>query len=292
MPLFETKSQSVSNWAAVARAGNAQPAPAASASGLATLLQQGAAERQSRSELSLFDVEFFNFSADTFRFINVTEGNLHTGLRHRTFSVGKLLYSFGATREEFVFADPVNDVQYIKKGIINRLRPVTEAEVWQMLSAAGVFDFGNKTTYRPLSERYDFIMKEGIGGGQLDFAGMTSGHMKLIGKQVWDFVNERDITPILFLIEGVAHNWSNCGNFLFGAAGEALGIKLDELLLGAHYNSIANAEDNDYPAQLDSTDDQFSIRCGYEYADKHRYQSRINRKWGLPRKSLSHGAKP
>lgn len=264
----------------MAHAGNAQPAPAAAASGLATLLQQGAAERQSHSELGLFDVEFINFSADTYRFINITEGDLRTGLRHRTSSVGKLLYPFGATREEFVFADPVSDMLLIRKKIINRLRPVQEAEIHNVLSMAGVFDFENKAAHLSLSQRYDFIMREGEGGGRLDFSG---GLLKLIAEQVKDYVKKLDLTPFLFYVEGVAHNWYNFGNFLFGAAGAALGLTLSELLAGAHYNSLINSDANGYPAQLDSTDDQFSIKCGHQYADKHRYVNHVNRKWSLPR---------
>lgn len=280
MALFDSKAQSVSSWAAVAHAGNANPVAAEPGSGLASWVQQGAVERQQQSELGWFDVEFVNFSSDNYRFISVTEGDLRTGLRHQTRHVGKLLYSFGATYQEFVFADPINDVRQIKRGIVRWLRPVSEAEILKLLTYAGVFDYSAKTAHNGLLDRYTFIKREGQGDGCLDFS-MT--YLNLIATMKKNYITNEDITPFLFFVEGSAHNWFNFGNFLFGAAGAALGFSKAELRLGAHYNSVVNTDKNGYDPQLDSDDDQFSISEGFAYATRRNYASRIQRQWGQHR---------
>jgi hypothetical protein len=80
---------------------------------------------------------------------------------------------------------------------------------------------------------------------------------------------------MLFLIDGIAHNHMNFGNFLFGAAGKALGLTLLELQMGAHYNSLANPEKNNYKRQFDSSDDQFSIEKGVQHANNHNYKKKF-----------------
>ncbi|WP_046245443.1 polymorphic toxin type 44 domain-containing protein [Hymenobacter terrenus] len=282
MPLFASKPQSVSAWAAVVHAGNLDLIPAEPAGSLAPVLVQGANEQRAQKITGWFDVEFINFSADTWQFINITEGDLRTALRHRTYEVGKLLYTFGAVKEEFRFADPVDDIEKIKRGIIRSLRPVTEAEILKMLTHAGVFDYNNKTAHTPLLDRWTFIKKEGQGGGRLDFS--MSG-LKMIAKMTIDYTTGEELTPFLFYLEGVAHNWFNFGNFLFGAAGAALGFTKAELLNGAEYNSLVNYDKNGYDPQFDSADDQFSITLGFEYATKRNYASRVVRRWGVPRRN-------
>ena len=281
MALFESKSQSVSAWASVVHTGHLDPLPAEPTSGLAAVLLQGAAEQRAQNLNGWFDVEYINFSADTMKFINITEGDIRTGLRHQTHAVGKLLYTFGATKEEFIFADPVEDIVKIKKGIIQKLRPVTEPEIHMMLKGAGVFDYQKKTAHTPLANRWDFIKAEGIGGGRLDFSltGITKIAQRLLDK------DGRDISPLIFYVEGVAHNWFNFGNFLFGAAGATLGFTRVELLGGAQYNSLFGGEDNNgYPSQMDSPDDQLSIGLGFEYATARNYAAWVVRPWGAPRK--------
>jgi len=81
----------------------------------------------------------------------------------------------------------------------------------------------------------------------------------------------------LFLVDGVAHNHFNFGNFLFGAAGKALGLTSFELRMGAQYNSLFNSGTNGYKPQLDSHDDQFSIRMGVRYANKYNYKDLMYR---------------
>ncbi len=94
-----------------------------------------------------------------------------------------------------------------------------------------------------------------------------------------------------FYLEGVAHNYFNFGNFLYGAAGAALGLKIAELTAGAHVNSLVHSDTNGYDPQLDSKDDQFSIILGYEHAKKRHYDQRTTRwvqpKMGLPRITIA-----
>ena len=65
----------------------------------------------------------------------------------------------------------------------------------------------------------------------------------------------------------------NFGNFLFGAAGKALGLTSFELRMGAHWNSLSNPSSNGYRRQFDSRDDQFSIRMGVRHANQHGYKN-------------------
>jgi len=66
--------------------------------------------------------------------------------------------------------------------------------------------------------------------------------------------------------DGYAYNTFNFGNFLWGATGRANGYPLDTLQVGAHFNSLVNPRTNGYLPQLDSNDDQFSIKRGHDYA--------------------------
>lgn len=83
-------------------------------------------------------------------------------------------------------------------------------------------------------------------------------------------------SPMIFLVDGVAHNHMNFGNFLTGAAGGAMGFTFFEMSIGAHKNSLENPQTNGYDSQLDSRDDQYSIRQGVYHALNHRY---VNKEW-------------
>jgi len=173
---------------------------------------------------------------------------------------GRIINSDGNVTQSFKFADPRNDVKDLKDGKINRVQFVQESEIISMLSKGGVFTKENKTYNNDLSDRYNYIKEEGLGGGKLDFS--VTG----IPYQY------EDVSQSLFLVDGVAHNHFNFGNFLFGAAGKALGLSLFELQMGAHYNSLSNPDKNGYNRQLDSPDDQFSIRMGVKHANKNNYK--------------------
>ncbi len=76
-----------------------------------------------------------------------------------------------------------------------------KSEVISMLSKGGVFTKENKTYNNDLSDRYSYIKEEGLGGGKLDFS-LTG-----IPYQC------EDVSQSLFLVDGLAHNYFNFGNF-------------------------------------------------------------------------------
>ena len=283
MPIFASKSQSVSAWASVVHLGSPEPLAAAPTGSLAPVLLQGAAEQRSQKINGWFDVEFVNFSADTWQFINITEGDIQTGLRQQTHEVGKLLNTFGSTREEFIFADPVNDIKVLKLGHIRSLRPVQEQEIVWLLSESGVFDARNKAPASIRDGRYNYAKREGRSQHLLDFS--TTQLVKIVSANLYAQY-ESKVVPFLFYLNGIAYNYYNFGNFLFGAAGAALGLRLGELLAGAHYNSLtAGKNSNGYPCQLDSSDDQFCIRMGFEHASQRNY-AQCSHRWAMPQSAF------
>ena len=168
----------------------------------------------------------------------------------------------------FKFADPKNDVKDLKNGTLQKIQFVEEKDVVSMLSKAGVFDEKNKTANNTLLDRYSYVLHEGKGGHKMDFS------YNAIPDQ-YEGVSTDPLdapSPVLFLIDGVAHNHMNFGNFLFGAGGKALGLTSFELRMGAQFNSIFNPGSNNYKPQFDSNDDQFSIRMGVRHARQHHYK--------------------
>ena len=209
------------------------------------------------------------------KFINFDENGNYTGTTKNNWwhnlwngSKGRVVNSDGSTKQKFRFADPKNDVADIQSGKINKLEFVTEKQVRTLVRWSGAFDSKNKASNRSLSERYDYIKKEGIGGGKMDFAYTQVPKM---------FPNAKPSNPTtntsntIFLVEGLAHNQNNFGNFLFGASGRAMQFTETELSLGAHYNSVMNPSTNGYSSQLDSSDDQLSISSGVLFSDKYNY---------------------
>ena len=168
----------------------------------------------------------------------------------------------------FKFADPKNDVKDLKNGTLQKIQFVEEKDVVSMLSKAGVFDEKNKTANNTLLDRYSYVLHEGKGGHKMDFS------YNAIPDQ-YEGVSTDPLdapSPVLFLIDGVAHNHMNFGNFLFEAGGKALGLTSFELRMGAQFNSIFNPGSNNYKPQFDSNDDQFSIRMGVRHARQHHYK--------------------
>ena len=162
----------------------------------------------------------------------------------------------------FNFADPVNDPIAIERKEITRLQIVKEDDIRAMLSNAGVFDDENR------ENRVAYALANGH--KELDFAMKPNRGL--------GFVYGKKTYKSIYLVDGVAHNPANFGNFLYGAACEALGFSLFITKLGAHYNSrFGDAEKNGYSHQWDSQDDQFSIKCGYRHAQGRGYHN-INHK--------------
>ncbi len=78
----------------------------------------------------------------------------------------------------------------------------------------------------------------------------------------------------LFLPEGdyTAHNFMNFGNYLWGMTGYVVGFNYAILQVGAHTNSLLSPRRNNYEPQLDSQDDQLSIKKGIFYSSNKNYR--------------------
>jgi RHS repeat-associated protein len=177
---------------------------------------------------------------------------------------GAIVGANGEFTSTFRFADAQHDVADIENGTIDRLVFVTEGEITKMLGDAGAF---KKMTF---VEAIDYLKKEGVGGKKFDFSYSAIPSM-YPGASVNPLAKP---SSMLFLVDGVAHNHMNFGNFLFGAGGTALGVSVSALQLGAHYNSLKNSTLNGYPSQFDSSDDQFSIYWGSMHARREKYHER------------------
>ncbi len=173
---------------------------------------------------------------------------------------GRIVDGDGNVVQSFKFADPENDVADLKNGKITKIHFVQENEIKKMLSKAGAFNEENKVSNIALSNRYDYILRESPKNGKFDFAITGIPHQY------------SDCNQSLFLVDGVAHNQFNFGNFMWGAAGKALGLTMLELRSGAHYRALTQNGADGYPSQFDSSDDQFSIRMGVRYARQHNYK--------------------
>ena len=194
-------------------------------------------------------------------------GTSHDNWWHNTFvgQKGRVLDSNGDVANEFYFADPIHDVAGLKSGELTKLQIVNESDILTMLNKAGAFDDSKNTHNVALLVRYKYILKEGKGLGNLDFAESATGMGSIYGLDTYNS---------LYMVGNVAYNPRNFGNFLFGAAGVSLGYLPLELLLGAHYNSLVNFSTNGgYKPQLDSKDDQISIILGIIHAYLNQYPS-------------------
>jgi RHS repeat-associated protein len=214
--------------------------------------------------------KFVNFDVQG-NYVGTTKDNWF----HNLFmgSKGRILDAQGDVTCKFSFADPKNDVAQIESGIINKLVVVKEEEEIQlMMVSSRAINKKNRTENKPIIERYDYIMKEGTGGGKLDFS------YSQIPSVFPGASPDPNNTPssLIFLTGDVAHNQMNFGNFLFGAAGYSLGLSIPELLTGAHYNSLNlnRSGKNGYNPQFDSLDDQYSILLGVGHARENNYRDK------------------
>ena len=190
---------------------------------------------------------------------------------HNTFfgHSGRIVDSDGDVLKKFYFSDPKHDFEDIKNNVINKIQFVQESEINKMLSKAGAFDEDNKVFSS--QGRYSYIQKEGKGGGKFDFS-YTGIPFQYPEASRYPLDNP---SHIMFLVDNVAYNHMNFGNYLYGAAGKALGLTLNELKIGAHYNSLFNSQSNKYKPQFDSRDDQKCIEMGVRYAKRHGYQNKF-----------------
>jgi RHS repeat-associated protein len=209
--------------------------------------------------------EFINFDKDG-NYLNSTKDNWWHNLWHG--HKGRILDDKGKAIQKFSFADTKNDVADIKAGIIKKIEFVKEEDISKMMAKAGVFNPDNKI--ESSGDRYSYIKKEGKGGGKFDFS--YTGIPQMYPGASKDPLNSP--SSMIFLVDDVAHNHMNFGNFLYGAAGSGLGLSLPELLAGAHFNSVRNSSTNGYKRQLDSMDDQYSIMKGFDYGYDNYYKER------------------
>jgi hypothetical protein len=159
----------------------------------------------------------------------------------------------------FNFADPVNDPEDIRNGTINKLVFVSEKDIQSMMKEQGAFNSG-KLNFARGSQ----------GGGNFDYS-------FTILPQKYPKTNFNGVTMksnSLFLPKGdhTAHNFMNFGNYLRGATGYTVGFDYGTLQLGAETNSLLNSRRNGYPSQLDSKDDQRSIKLGIYHAEINYYR--------------------
>ncbi len=197
--------------------------------------------------------KFINFDAEG-NYTGTTKDNWWHNLWHG--SKGRQTLADGSVNK-FRFADPKNDVADIQSGVITKLVTVQESQIKSMLLDAGAFNSENRA--KPAS----FLLREGKGdGGKFDFSYTAIPDM-FPGASTDPLKRP---SPFIFLVDDVAHNHMNFGNFLFGAGGATLGVHLGALRIGGHYNSLFNPETNAYDPQFDSADDQYSIKLGFHYA--------------------------
>ena len=166
----------------------------------------------------------------------------------------------------YQFADPVGDVKDIKNGVIKNLVFVSSKKIGQILGEQGALDDANR------KNSYSYLLEEGKGNQKLDFS-MSVIPFEFPGASSKAASNS---SPMLFIPEGqnFAHNHFNFGNFLFGAAGSALGVSNFVLKMGGQYNSKFNSNTNGYPSQWDSNDDQLSIELGAKYSKQFKFDVR------------------
>jgi hypothetical protein len=179
---------------------------------------------------------------------------------------GRIVDGKGNVTRSFNFADPDNDVKDLKNGTINKIVFVSSEQIGNILGKAGALNSNNR------KNEWDYIKKESPDGNKLDFS-YSSIPFEFPGASFDPLTTP---SSMLFLPEGdnYAHNHMNFGNFLWGAAGSALGFSGTTLSLGAHYNSLFNSSTNGYKSQLDSSDDQLSISRGVNYSSKYQFNTR------------------
>jgi hypothetical protein len=224
------------------------------------------------------DNPIFHIDPNGKKFINFDASGKYIGTSHNTRwhnfwhgSKGRMLSSDGKALAKFRFADPKHDVPDIQSGRIDRLIVPREDQIKGMLVRAGAFEEANRVAL------VNYLNTEGRAGGKFDFS--FTGIPAEFGVPGPTMDEEGNWTaPSLFLVNGVAHNHMNFGNFMFGAGGATLGAHLLALQLGAHKNSRLPEDHegkripsegpfpNGYEPKLDSRDDQFSIAKGYDYA--------------------------
>lgn len=162
-------------------------------------------------------------------------------------SIGTVVYDpgFGAEGEVVTLADPLKDPGLVLKG--SSLEIVSKGDVRYSLNKVHAYEKSNHGLIKGLI----YLKRESDYYGLLDFA--RNGNHPL-GRGTYYVSHTAE--------EGaLAHDNYNFGNFLWGAAAQAVGVPLWIARLGAHLNNMKFAK-----GKPDSPDDQLSISAGYHFA--------------------------
>ena len=158
---------------------------------------------------------------------------------------------------KFEFADPVNDPVAIENGDITGVEIVSDEVMEEVLVESGVEDESNQ------GNKVEFVKNESDasnldGEGKMDYVVTARPEIDNVKQPVRSdrlYLTQTESGP-------VAHNNYNFGNFLWGAGAQKLGFSLPVARTGAHINSL---KDKHYK-QLDSKDEQNSIKLGYKWS--------------------------
>jgi hypothetical protein len=144
----------------------------------------------------------------------------------------------------------------IKSGAL-KLRFVTNEEINSAMTESGVMEQKNR------ANAWSYIERESRPKGNEGI--LSSG--KSSGKMDYQNITQRNFNS-LNIIEGVAYNNPDYGNFLWGQGGKLLGFSYGTLTKAAHLNNAVNSR-SDNPGKpyhvLDSPGDQRAIKHGYNY---------------------------
>ncbi len=190
-------------------------------------------------------------------------------------SFGIMLNDEGNEKLRFDFADPIHDSESIISGDIKTLYFPTKEEIMKDLNRAGVLQKKHHGLIKGIKYlRYSSNSGTDTGhdGGKLDFVVKSN----LFGQQTYDGVSYGLLTEdYLYVTQDdkglyTAHNLHNYGNFLWGASVKSLGLPLIVGRIGAHLNNFFNEPSNYsksfFKKELDSKDDQLSIKLGWKWA--------------------------
>jgi len=200
------------------------------------------------------------------------DGNFSHKIAQEGEHIGR--YQSGDVTVDFKFADPINDPkaiegytnkngEYIK---IDRIETKSVTEIDNALWNSGVYNEENQ------KNRWTFAMNEADasqydkGTGKMDYV-VTANFEKGNEQNVLDGYGAPAIPSNALYITKTesgyyAHNDHNFGNFLWAAGMKALGFSETTAKVGAHIFAIGKH------GELDSKDDQLSIKLGYEWKRK------------------------
>ena len=166
----------------------------------------------------------------------------------------------------FKFNDPNGvDIPAIKCDIVTKLFVASDVYLDVQMSNALPADIKDKN----FVQRVNYFRNEGKAGGKLDMGAALCGN------------GYRDK---FFLVDGVAYNVADFGNFLIGYAAAEANIPLALMKAGGQYNHITSGktdvtscydlsckQEMTYaPGTFDSPADQQAISAGYKYSEKRQ----------------------